>query len=380
MTTYKFTLQTLTPLHIGNGEELRKDFDYAVANGGTWRLNADRILGTRYQPGRSFLPGKLLGADDFKNKDFFRYAVRGEPRSSITDARIKACIKDVYDCPYVPGSSIKGAIRTVLAKRVISDSNLKLNPLIDMTSTSRYSLKSKDDKIERKIFGTGADSLPRDFPREDIFRTLHVSDAMMTLENRKAGAGMEIINATPISRKPSVTGASVPIEMESIQRQQVFEGTITFDDFLLNGKFSDRAGMFGNWIRTLRDAGYERLEWLIDWFKGVDGSEMVDKNLAAMLTLKERFGDHPHALIQIGGGTGWDGVTYGELLQDENPYQFEKLIIDLKILRSTRRGSQNREMGELFPSSKKVVQDPKSGMKGKSLMGWCLLFFEKVER
>lgn len=373
MTTYKFTLQTLTPLHIGNGEELRKDFDYAVFGEETWRLNTDLIWDKKYKEGGSSIPGKLLTEKDFRESRWFRYVVKGEPRSGKTDARLKACIKDVYDCPYVPGSSIKGAIRTVLAKRAIRDRKLELYQQIGNNR------KTADDRIERELFGLSADSLPRDFPREDIFRTLHVSDAMMPVENQKPGSGMEIVNATPISRRSSVTGASVPIEMESIQRQQVFEGTITFDDFLLNGKFSDRAGIFGNWIEALRDAGYERLEWLIDWFKGVDGSEMVDKNLSAMLKLKERLSDHPHAFIQIGGGTGWDGMTYGKLLQDEDPYQFEIMLKELKILRSTRGGFPRREMDELFPSSKKVVQSPAVGWKPTSLLGWCLLLFEKTE-
>ena len=36
----------------------------------------------------------------------------------------------------------------------------------------------------------------------------------------------------------------------------------------------------------MRDASYKRLEWLIDWFKGVDSSDMIDKSLKDMLKLK----------------------------------------------------------------------------------------------
>ena len=80
----------------------------------------------------------------------------------------------------------------------------------------------------------------------------------------------------------------------------------------------------------MRDAGYERLEWLIDWFKGVDSSDMIDKSLKDMLKLKVY--EIPHALIQIGGGTGWDGMTYGKLLQDKDPTQFKIMIASLSNL------------------------------------------------
>ena len=380
MTTYKFTLQTLTPLHIGNGEELRKDFDYAVFGEGTWRLNTDLIWDKKYKEGGNPIPGKLLTEKDFRESRWFRYVVKGKPRSDKTDARIKACIKDAYDCPYVPGSSIKGAIRTVLAKRAVRDRKLKLYPSIDMTSTSRSALKSKDDRIERELFGLGANREAREFPREDIFRAIQVSDATMPAENRKPGSGMEIVNATPISRRPSANGASVPIELEAIQRKQEFEGTIKIDDFLLNGIFADRSAIFKDWLGTLRDSGYARLEWLIDWFQGVGNSELIDKDLSSMMSkVKKRLNDYPHALIQIGGGTGWDGMTYGKRLQDEDSYRFETMLKELKILRSTRGGFPQRKMDELFPSSKKVVQNPAAGWKPASLLGWCLLLFEKTE-
>lgn len=93
MTQLNFTLQTLTPIFIGSGEELRKDFDFAIHDGGTYRLNSDVIFEKKYRPNGSFVPGRLLDKDDFRKREFFRYAVRGTPRSEKTDARLMACIK-----------------------------------------------------------------------------------------------------------------------------------------------------------------------------------------------------------------------------------------------------------------------------------------------
>ena len=51
MTTYKLTLSTITPLHIGDGSELRQSFDFipVTKNGKeiTLRLNEERYLAAK---------------------------------------------------------------------------------------------------------------------------------------------------------------------------------------------------------------------------------------------------------------------------------------------------------------------------------------------
>ena len=44
MTVYRVNIQTLSPLHIGDGDELRQDFDFAVHGNNTYRLDEDAIL------------------------------------------------------------------------------------------------------------------------------------------------------------------------------------------------------------------------------------------------------------------------------------------------------------------------------------------------
>ncbi|MBC7257508.1 MAG: type III-A CRISPR-associated RAMP protein Csm5, partial [Chloroflexi bacterium] len=44
---YDVTVETLSPLHIGSGETLLKEYDYAVHGGRTWRLNLDVLFEER---------------------------------------------------------------------------------------------------------------------------------------------------------------------------------------------------------------------------------------------------------------------------------------------------------------------------------------------
>ena len=121
MTVYKVSLQTLSPVHIGDGNELRQGFDFMVRGNATYRLNEDAILQAKenlVRPDRAGhypTPGALLSEADYERDGYFRYILRGAARSGKMDARVKSFIKDVYDRPYIPGSSLKGALRTALA-------------------------------------------------------------------------------------------------------------------------------------------------------------------------------------------------------------------------------------------------------------------------
>ena len=121
MSVYQVKLQTLSPVHIGDGGELRQGFDFMVRGNATYRLNEDAILQAKeaqVRPdryGHYPTPGALLQEADYERDAYFRYILRGAARSAKLDARLKSFIKDVYDRPYIPGSSLKGALRTALA-------------------------------------------------------------------------------------------------------------------------------------------------------------------------------------------------------------------------------------------------------------------------
>jgi hypothetical protein len=69
MTVYQVSLQTLSPIHIGDGNELRQNFDFAIHNNRTYRLNEDEILFAKenqLRPDRQghYPPGNLLTEGD----------------------------------------------------------------------------------------------------------------------------------------------------------------------------------------------------------------------------------------------------------------------------------------------------------------------------
>ena len=120
-------VEVLSDVHIGTGTELVRDFDW-VAPGDGWIYIADndKLLETVFQraeeSGSNMVEvantlaastladlqkmGWLTRADFGPSHDLFRYRLRGSPAT----INIREQIKDVFGQPYLPGSSLKGAL------------------------------------------------------------------------------------------------------------------------------------------------------------------------------------------------------------------------------------------------------------------------------
>ena len=165
---YDVDVQTLTPLHIGTGRELLKDFDFAVRGSRTYRLNEDAILeekGADDAAAAAVLAGTppahliedLLGTA--AGDAFVRYSLRGVPRTQGTGARLREQIKSAYDEVYLPGSSIKGALRTSLLRALWAQKAMK-----PASAALGRNAKFEAQPIEKELMG-------RD-PNHDLLRAL----------------------------------------------------------------------------------------------------------------------------------------------------------------------------------------------------------------
>ncbi len=367
MAVYNITLTTLSPLHIGDGNELRFGFDYMVDNDHTYRLNLDALLEARGESlrpdrmGKYPEPGTLLKPTDFQNVELFRYIIPGTPRSGKAYASLRSCIKDVYDCPYIPGSSLKGAFRTALAWTGWKEINIRL----DRTAIGRNRSWAAQP-LEKKIFGTD--------PNHDLLRALQVSDLV---GSRKPGARMVVVNAQVLTKK----AAGSPVELEAIAGDTVFKGSIHIDETLFS-QMAERELGFGSrrhWLDELlprvQKRSLARLQNLSTWFEEAQGTA----NVANFLRQLQKASLKPNqALLQLGWGTGWDGTTFGTHLQ-QDPHLFEQLVTDFRMHKANRNAPPRRP-GDPFPRSKRAVMKLVKGQPAAvAPLGWVLLDMEKVK-
>lgn len=367
MSVFKVKLQILSPLHIGNGNELRQGFDFVVHGNKTYRLDEDAVLQAKQtllktdRSGNYPVPGKLLQEADFNNVELFRYILRGHPRSQQTDARIKPFIKDVFDRPYIPGSSLKGALRTALAWTGWKE----IKPQLDRSSIGR-SRSWAGQPLEKKLFGPD--------PNHDLLRALHVSDLFGP---QKAGEGLALINAQVLTKK----SAGSPVELEALVGDLSFEGSITIDDTLFSS-WAERELHFCNrkhWLQEelmVRATGHSmaRISELVVWFEHAEGAA----DIAGFYRQLQKVVLPPNqALVQLGWGSGWDGKTFWTHLQ-QDAQLFESLVSEFR-LHKAERGSPPRRPGDPFPRSKRVVMGVREGVaRPIAPLGWVLVEMEKT--
>lgn len=184
-------LETVTPLHIGSGEQLHGNAEYLYFKDQNQVVILDEskvldIIGvSEIHTWINYIDG-----DDGSFLDYLR---RRKPQLQPTDIakRILALRGKVFPQksntlriqlhngmgkPYLPGSSLKGAIRTaVFATSLLENSNSLSG--VDLNKKTTFG-KTKFDHValNRKIFGNN--------PNADWFRMLQVSDAYFECTTR----------------------------------------------------------------------------------------------------------------------------------------------------------------------------------------------------
>ncbi len=360
--TYHLTVSLITPLHIGNGVELLNRYDYAVYKGLTWRLNEAAILDVQDidDPKMAEMLAKTPPADLLKTSDyspespFFRYVIKGEPRSKKEGAQIREYIKTFTDQPYLPGSSLKGALRTALGW--YSWEKRKLKPELSKLNRNR---QWAAQYYEKEIFGPD--------PNRDLLRALQVSDsAPVSVDS------LILINVSVLNRGGSLGS---PIEAEAVRPNTQFELTLKIDQQL----YSEWAKKHELHLRTptlleqlpqvVNAHAEKRIEKELAWLQKIPSAQRAASFYQRLLNTKvegNRF------LTQIGWGSGWGGKTFGTHLQDDRKFM-EGLIKNYRLARG------QRNPGDPFPKSRRLAMMISESPDGKHLetpaspLGWVLV-------
>jgi CRISPR-associated protein Csm5 len=372
-------VSTLTPLHIGNGVELLNQYDYAIYKGQTWRIDHNCLLEAQKvdDPRQLRLiaqspPQQLLADADYRpGSPFFRYVLKGVPRATGEGAVLREQIKDVYDRPYLPGSSLKGALRTALAwtswheiNPTVSRKNLGLEPpdqyKFNSSKKWRPNPKKAAYEIEEQIFGKKTSY--------DLLRALQISDCV---GDYIAGSRLRVVNTQVLTQK----SVGSPVALEAISSNTTFTGTLHIDKILFRPDaerilgFSNRRHWLDELMPRVQRYSLARLTELIKWFEGLEG----DKTIAQFYRKLVRTNlAENQAFLQLGWGTGWDGTTFWTHLT-RNKDLFEEIVGGFEMHKAAA-GSPPRKSGDPFPRSRRAVMQVVHGKQAPAApLGWVLL-------
>jgi CRISPR-associated protein Csm5 len=350
---FTLNLLTISPLHIGSGRELLRDYDYAVHGGRTWRIDEDALLDAALGDGEfddALLrrpAAELLQAGDFRaGSGLFRYSIEGEARSRQRGARVREQIKDLSDRPYLPGSSLKGALRTA-----VFDWALAHNPRALDTGRLRSSRKWAAQPLERAVLG-------RD-PNHDLLRALQVADS----DPVDPGSSLMLAHAQVLTGRQ----LGSPIEVEALRSEVVLNTTLKVD-LSLFAPAAERQLGFGqrlDWLQDLMGVCRARAASLLeaerDWFARQRPGSPIANYYAQLHKYLDSL-PASRCLLQVGWGGGWQGKTVGLRLDDR---QREEVVDRYRLARGRRR------RGDPFPKSRRVLMDGEG--RPSAPLGWLLV-------
>ena len=189
-----YQLDIVTPVHIGSGETLNH-IDGYYANGQWYYIDLESVL-AHPSADLNALTSEM-GRRDFRWEHHLRQRNIDPTEVSMyslscpqspEEVEIREAIKGIHDQPFIPGSTLKGAIRTALLGEILSVSDKiyeksrdHLNELIEKGSRGNPRREQPARRIETFAFG-------RD-PNRDLFRALQVSDTGL-LKNDALEIGM----------------------------------------------------------------------------------------------------------------------------------------------------------------------------------------------
>ena len=360
--SYRIKVTTVTPLHIGSGRDLLGEYDFAVFRDQTWRINEAVLLDAQSLDDPKMAdqlartpPARLLQVPDYKpDNPCFRYVITGAPRAQGEGAQVREQLKDIYDRPYLPGSSLKGALRTALGWQLWADRGLR--PEARRLGRDR---RWAAGDYEHELFGPN--------PNKDLLRALQVSDSAAVGTDR-----LMLANARVVGRGGHLGS---PIELEAIRPDTCLELTAKID-----------LALFSGWARQagLELPGEERLTHLPEvvqahaqarlhqeeaWFRTIPGAERLAGFYSQLRNARLGSGTF---LLQIGWGGGWNSKTFGTRLQADLAFM-ERIVNDYRLARGARRS------GDPFPKSRRVGVSTSRGVRGPtqerpaSPFGWVLV-------
>ena len=358
-TRIEVTVELLSPLHIGTGTELLLDYDVVPHGSHTYRVDEEALLEhalvaaeaegapavNRLLAGRP--AAELLAEADFADphSPLFRYVMPGTPFTRTAGAQVQEQIKDVYDRLYLPGSSLKGALRTVLAWGIYTSQKRK--PDLGRLGRSR---SWASQPLEQDIFG-------RD-PNHDWLRALHVEDTrpLEPEDHPSTGSGQALTLRT-VRVYPTETRDSpgLNVDVEAVERGTVFQTAFTVDEYGFSEDVVQKLGWEGkrHWIERLpalaKEHARQRLLIEAEYYRKRNGPRDAMRFYDQLINTWSELPDN-ELIVQIGWGAGWESKTLGSGLLRTDDRAFERLLDDYHMTKE-----RDRRPGDPFPQSRHLA-------------------------
>ena len=387
----RYRCEVLTPLHVGTGQTLipmeyladgwfavvNQEALFRVAPGEAENLTRQLVALSPEAIQRLSL-NQVLPAPLRERQDLYRYqcALSAYVKAQLNRARergqaeVRVITKTPDDRAYLPGTSLKGALRTALAYAWARGDAQALAAL------KRAPTREKWRAVEGLLRGgTGTDVT------RDVLRALEVGDSAAMPADECLAVAHEAVLSAAVRRGASVRGDAhaawkgFPTFIETIKPGVVLEGRIVLRDRLLAPPVSERmewtprqqALSLGEILDAVNLLATDVIAWEERYLGRVTGVDLDPvRRFYERLSERVRTAGGNEAYLCLGRGAGWHKSTVGLLLEEAQDFDFARFRREGGT--AERRGPGFDRTDFEFPKTRKLTME--GGGRPFAPLGW----------
>lgn len=400
--TLKIT--TLSPVHIGSGDRLISGVDYLIHGNSLVVISLDKLLqwiSARPDHERlvSILTTALANPKKGGIEEFLRQVNHQVDLAAIQAYRINSnghhppeilgFIKTLTSRPFLPGSSLKGAIRSALLRGKVHE-DTDLQGRIDSTLSQeiehfrsqtknqegrRRGPDTKSQEIEGFVFVKGGIK-PNKRSNYDLNRLLQIRDS----EPLDISRSLEVQRVQLLSirghrlgwkEKNSDYGNNpTTLYIEALKKNVTVKLTATWQTYLQSEAASELQSstveaLFAYWMDYLRIASLNLLLQEQTFYRRYGQTDLADWYEAR---INEMVSDPTAVMLPLGWGGGYDAKTITDLLSEKTFGLVVETFRNTQGLGKPGRNPGAKWLGPLdSPKSRKVVVTPDDALQP---LGW----------
>lgn len=362
--TYKALITTITPVHIGNGVKYNHKLELVYENNYIYIIDPEKIYNLIGDKGIDKWVNAInngLSIKEFlKNRKF-----------NIEDIALRKCelvnqikkekelheqIHTPFLGPYIPGSSLKGAIKTAILD-YITDKNENLNKikLDDIKQNNKWQFE-RADKI---LFG--------EEPHFKSTRFIKVGDAFFTNSKTKVYFS-EALNAN-ITEDGTIWyfNGAISNLYEAIPEnsEALFQFSIDENLFKLNEKYKEEKWknidinfLKNDLIKIINEAIKKNIKKELEYFNKSSNSNEVVKYISYIEKVNDIANNlkENECILRVGSGSGYNFMTlrWIDKLQFFKPLNKNKNYAELRKAIQKNKKNKDYRNEELWPRTRKI--------------------------
>lgn len=364
-------VQTLSQVHVGSGVFLQKGNDFIVVNQGNesdiYVIDPNK-LGTIIGTDQATIDEWVIRIESGTAADFIQMRTKGHQpneyaKRMITNfanfdniqGTLKECLHDGMGRPYIPGSSIKGAIRTAVVAALARN---KGNDYLSKKFTKIFQEENK--RRQDKMLSDFEKAFMGNNPNSDLFRFITVGDAFF---DKSSEIAVKQINLN-IRERNSLVDNRMQQVVEAIGPDESTSFSMKIDkerfEFVKNARHKDLEGLpalpqeltdiphlFALINRHTKQLVEEEIRIWSEDFGDFHGQSGYIENLEDILNSINSCNPN-QCVLRLGQAIGWRFITgaWTECLDEDFFYD--------NIVPKARPHNAQKYADYVFPKSRRI--------------------------